>query len=273
MTNICIPSRFRDEVMLHAIQNLRPTPTGGTGLILGIHGPPGEGKTFQVERILSEARFETFLVSGGQLESGTAGFPAEIVRSTYIDAGVHITNGRPAAVLLNDADAAIGSWGQLTQYTVNTQNVITELMHLADYPTRVEGRETPRVPVFITGNDFGRLYSPLRRAGRMRLFRWVLSVDERAAIVSRIFPGIPTDDIERLLHDFPGRPVSFWAAVNAQMERARLLAILKRSSFSSLAVHLVKRGDISVDVNTRPDLDTIRSACAEFLENEKFSHL
>jgi hypothetical protein len=235
MTVAALPPRLERAVSLHVAANLRPLPHPGTSLLLGVHGPPGDGKTYGVQAILTAARVEAILVSGGQLESGVAGEPADIVRTAYVEASHYIKNGHAAALLLNDADAAIGSWGPLTQYTVNTQNVITELMHLADYPTRVEGQDTARVPIILTGNDFTRLYGPLCRLGRMSLCEWTLSDLERAAILHRI-SQLDHQDCTQLVADYPGRPIAFWSsAVNAvgfsHLERAieqlGLVAVLR----------------------------------------------
>jgi hypothetical protein len=72
-------------------------------------------------------------------------------------------------------------------------------MHLVDYPNSVDGKETLRVPIIITGNDFTRLYEPLVRAGRMEAFEWIPNLEERAEIVAGIFPELPKEDCKRLI--------------------------------------------------------------------------
>jgi hypothetical protein len=174
---------------------------------------------------------------------------------------------------LNDADAAIGSWGDMTQYTVNTQNVVTELMHLADYPTRVEGQPTPRVPLFITGNDFSRLYGPLCREGRMHLFRWELSSYERLDIVEQILTDLSPVEVESLLTEFPNRRVAFWASVSAYIKRQRMLDILSHESLAVLAAHFVKGGDIPVESRIKCDAAMVRTAAKQASVDEQKSHL
>lgn len=185
-----IPARFRREVALHVIRNFLPQDGMQVPLLLGIHGPSGEGKTFQCERVLAEMSAKPFLIWGGQLESHKAGEPAELVRTTYLDAGRSIEKEdcKIAALIINDVDAALGDWGAMVQYTVNRQTVFGELMHLVDYPTSVEGRTTRRIPIIITGNDFTKLYGPLVRAGRMRAFEWVPTAEEKAVVC---FPHLP----------------------------------------------------------------------------------
>ena len=185
-----IPDRFRKALSLHIIKNRWPGSFGRVPLILGIHGPTGEGKTFQCEKLLEELHINSFLVSGGQLESGIAGEPAKLVRSKYLSAGKSQRTGEcwAAALLINDIDTGIGNWGENVQTTINTQTVYGELMHMVDYPTQVEGVETERIPLIITGNDFTKLYAPLVRAGRMTSFEWKPDLEERIQIISRIFP-------------------------------------------------------------------------------------
>src|SRR5262245_59530596 len=81
-----IAQRFSDVVGLHLIANLRADVKPGTPLLLGIQGPAGEGKTYQVERILENAEIYPVLLSGGELESKDAGAPASKIRAAYREA-------------------------------------------------------------------------------------------------------------------------------------------------------------------------------------------
>ena len=242
-----IAERFHIAVSLHLISNFGPAAQPGTPLLLGIQGPPGEGKTYQVERILDVAGIVPVLLSGGELESASAGAPSARLRAAYLEAGGYVGAHTPAAVLLNDADAAIGSWGELTQYTVNTQNLITELMHLADYPTRVEGTQAQRVPIILTGNDFTRLYAPLRRSGRMRIFSWQMAPAERAAALRSLFPWLAETQAAALVDKFPHQPISFWAVVRRSMDDDALTTALHKYGLRELTRHLISGSQVKID--------------------------
>lgn len=242
-----ISQRFSDVVGLHLIANFRPDVKPGTPLLLGIQGPAGEGKTYQVERVLENAGIYAVLLSGGELESPSAGAPSAKMRAAYVEASGYTDTGTPAAVLLNDADAAIGSWGDLTQYTVNTQNLITELMHLADYPTRVEGTQVRRIPIILTGNDFTRLYAPMRRSGRMRIFSWRMQPAERASAVHSLFPWLADKQVDELVHRFPDQPISFWAAVRRRMDDVDLTTALYTHGLHDLTKALISRRRVQID--------------------------
>jgi hypothetical protein len=244
------------------MSNFRTAVKPGIPLLLGIQGPPGEGKTYQVERILEDAGVVPVLLSGGELESPNAGAPAARVRAAYLEAGGYVGANNPSVVLLNDADAAIGSWGDLTQYTVNTQNLITELMHLADYPTQVEGRQTQRIPIILTGNDFTRLYAPLRRSGRMRLFSWRMQPTERAAALRSLFPWLTDQQATELVHRFPDQPISFWAAVRRRMDDTALITALHKYGLRELTRQLISGSQVKIDDRTYPIEDITLTAKA-----------
>lgn len=234
-----IAPRFSDVVSLHVIANFQLDAGPGTPLILTIQGPSGEGKTFQVERTLNDAGIHTVLLSGGELESSNAGAPAARVRGAYLEAGGYIESGIPSVVLLNDADAAIGKWSDTTQYTVNTQNLITELMHLADYPTRVEGKRVRRVPVILTGNDFTRVYAPLRRNGRMRIFSWSMEPAERASAVRSLFPWLTPEQASELVGYLPDEVIAFWADVRRRMDDIALTDALRKHGLKVVSNGLI----------------------------------
>lgn len=214
-----VPERFRREVLIHLFKNLHPAPAPGTPLILGIHGPFGEGKTQQCTQILQGLRAHVELVSGGELESVDAGEPARLIRQRYVRCGAAKRSSPTGVVALvfNDIDAAIGDWGDRVQYTVNRQHIFGELMHLADFPTVVDGARTPRVPIIVTGNDFTKLYGPAVRAGRMRSFAWIPTDGEKADMLTRIFPELSRDQCAKAVAMFPGQPIAFFAHVRNQI--------------------------------------------------------
>ena len=195
-----LSQRFEKSVLLHVIKNYN-SDNRHIPLILGIHGPSGEGKTYQCNQVLKKHDIATFFISGGQLESPDAGRPAQLIRRQYLLAGKSVRDSKnhPAALIINDIDAGLGNWGEMVQTTVNTQNVYAELMNLVDEPTKVENMETPRIPIIITGNDFSKLYSPLVRAGRMTSFEWAPTFDERVEILHSIFPEFSKHNLEFFL--------------------------------------------------------------------------
>lgn len=209
-----IPERFVRQVSGHLLANIGEVP--GVPLILGVHGAPGTGKTYQVELVLKRMGVELLTISGGQLESENAGEPAQLIRETYCEASDVLKTKSPACVVFNDIDTGGGEWEGNTG-TVNHQTVLGELMHLVDFPKQVGGRITRRVPIIMTGNDFTKLYEPLRRPGRMRLFEWQPSREERYEIVRALFVGRSDAVLATLASAPPELPISFYADLRSAL--------------------------------------------------------
>jgi len=228
---IFISKRFQQIVSLHVLKNLLKRVEAQVPLLLGIHGPSGEGKTFQCENILKSMGVKRFLISGGQLDNPVPGQPSSFIRTSYIRASESIKSGEAslAVVLVNDVDTGLGTWGKSEKHTINQINVFGELMHLVDYPSLVDGKDTTRIPIIVTGNDFTKLYNPLVRAGRMSAFEWIPTNEEKAEIISSIFPELTDHECyklivelnEKLIGELPDQikflPVAFFSHLRANL--------------------------------------------------------
>lgn len=221
-SDICIEERFEKEIVLHV---LRVLYTDNAPLILAISGPAGEGKTYQCKIVLERMGIKVFPLSAGQFENKEAGEPARLVKDTYEEAVKYMkkSSTNAAAILIDDADVALGDWGEKYQYTVNTQNVIGELMNLADAPAK-NNKEDIRIPIFMTGNDLKRLYYPLRRSGRMNFFYWKPNQLEKANMIFYLFHTFSKPDCLDLVNyinkyckesNIEEMPISFYSDLAA----------------------------------------------------------
>jgi SpoVK/Ycf46/Vps4 family AAA+-type ATPase len=227
-----IPARFQHELDQHLVFNF--VGTGSWPLVLGVFGRPGDGKSFQVRTHLERRGVLVVSINAADLESDRAGQPGKLVLARYEDAGHRTSEGMPAALIVDDFDTTVGEWEHSTS-TVNHQQVLAQLMHLADSPTQAANTALHRVPVFITGNDLSKIYPPLRRPGRMRPFFWLPTEAERQEVVEQIMvPILDQAGTAELLAQLPEAPIAFFSnllvsthAIAAQAEIPKYAKNLK----------------------------------------------
>ncbi|HRW98446.1 MAG TPA: AAA family ATPase [Cyclobacteriaceae bacterium] len=223
---VFIPPRFQEEVQSHLLLNYAEQIN--YPLILGIFGPPGNGKTFQLRTFLRNLGVSVQSISAADLESERAGVPGKLVVETYVMAASEIKKGNPAAIVIDDFDTTVGEWEHNTG-TVNHQQIIAQIMHLADNPTHLERIGIiKRVPIFLTGNDFSKLYSPLKRPGRMLSFYWSPNPVESEEIATRILDFLPLGILRKLISTYPTAPISFYTEIRIRLLRDACSQLVKR---------------------------------------------
>ena len=260
---IYIDDSFRKPVRTHLLANLL-SDVPNFPLILGLFGPPGEGKTFQVEKICEELGLQQFLLSPGELESENAGAPGQLLRRLYLQAGAKAGQAGPGVLVIHDVDTILGHWGDLVQYTVNRQVVYAQLMAFCDFPNDVGGHKTARVPIVVTGNNPSILYGPLLRPGRMRLLHWRPSLTTRVKMVAPIFPMIRPDDLLPLVAKYEHKPISFWADVHVSIVETRVTAAIDDIGEAGIRTFLTNGSRIRVPGDVR-SVEEIASV-AEYLD-------
>jgi ribulose bisphosphate carboxylase small subunit len=242
-----IAPRFLNKLAVHITKNFLDLPGIKIPLILGIHGHKGEGKSFQCELVFDLMKVEAVHMSAGEMESPDAGDPSRLIRLRYREAADVIRkHGRMAVLMINDIDAGAGRVDGGTQYTVNTQLVNATLMNIADNPTNVQlpgsydSEPLPRVPIIVTGNDFGTLYAPLVRDGRMEKFYWEPNREDRLGIVGGIFEpdGLTKPQVEHLVDHFEGQSIDFFGALRSSIYDEQVLAFIETTGFDKVGMKL-----------------------------------
>ncbi len=252
MMTYYISPRFLDKLAVHITKNFLNLKDVRVPLILGIHGRRGEGKTFQCQLVFQKMGIEVIYISGGELESPDAGDPARMLRLRYREASELVrVRGRMCVLMINDLDAGVGRFDQLTQYTVNTQLVSATLMNIADDPTNVQlpgsydDKPLNRIPIIVTGNDFSTLYAPLVRDGRMEKFYWDPDRNDRVGIVGGIFAtdSLNTWDIERLVDTFPDQPIDFFSTLRSRLYDEEVRKFIYQTGLEQVSLRVVNSVD------------------------------
>lgn len=232
-----IPERFIEAVDAHMLGNM--LDISNYPLILLIVGLPGMGKTYQLRSYLEIVGVDMFSISAADLESDRAGVPAKLLEQKYIEASSSISSGNPAVLLIDDIDTTLGEWEKNTG-TVNHQDILAFLMHIADKPSFIENvGSVNRVPVFFTCNYFNRLYKPLIRDGRANRFDWEPTREEKIAIVTSVFRFEDSKTAEMLVDAYPTKPISFFSNLLANKNIEQLVSVAKDVVFSFI---LTKEG-------------------------------
>lgn len=235
--SLYIPERFIEAVDAHMLGNM--LDISNYPLILLIVGLPGMGKTYQLRSYLEIVGVEMFSISAADLESDRAGVPAKLLEQKYIEASSSISSGNPAVLLIDDIDTTLGEWEKNTG-TVNHQDILAFLMHIADKPSFIENvGSVNRVPVFFTCNYFNRLYKPLIRDGRANRFDWEPTREEKIAIVTSVFRFEDSNTAEMLVDAYPTKPISFFSNLLANKNIEQLVSVAKDVVFSFI---LTKEG-------------------------------
>lgn len=235
--SLYIPERFIEAVDAHMLGNM--LDISNYPLILLIVGLPGMGKTYQLRSYLEIVGVEVFSISAADLESDRAGVPAKLLEQKYIEASSSISSGNPAVLLIDDIDTTLGEWEKNTG-TVNHQDTLAFLMHIADKPSFIENvGSVNRVPVFFTCNYFNRLYKPLIRDGRANRFDWEPTREEKIAIVTSVFRLEDSKTAEMLVDAYPTKPISFFSNLLANKNIEQLVSVAKDVVFSFI---LTKEG-------------------------------
>lgn len=220
---IVIPPRFTQQIDAHILGNMLDIDQ--YPLIMAIIGQPGMGKTYQLREYLCAVGVDIVSVSAADLESDRAGEPAKLLQQKYIDASSSISKYTPSILLVDDVDTTLGEWEKNTG-TVNHQNILAFLMHIADNPYYIENvGKVNRVPIFFTGNNFDLLYKPLVRNGRAMRFDWEPNREEKIEIIRSIFSFDDPKDAENIVDAYPEKEISFFSHLLASESAAKLAEI------------------------------------------------
>lgn len=239
---IVIPARFSQKIDAHILGNMLDIVE--YPLIMAIIGRPGVGKTYQLRGYLDAVGIDIISVSAADLESDRAGEPAKLLQQKYIEASSSISKYNPSIILIDDIDTTLGEWEKNTG-TVNHQDILAFLMHIADNPYYIENvGKVNRVPIFFTGNNFDLLYKPLIRNGRAIRVDWEPNREEKIAIIRSIFSFDDQKNAETLVDAYPDKEISFFSHMFASESIARLAKIANNVVFKYILTDKKYKSDL-----------------------------
>lgn len=211
-----INTEFENAVVSHVVGNyMQASPYP---LYLAIHGPKGEGKTFQTLRVCSKYQISVYYISGAEL-CGSYEKDSIVAIEKNLDMAVdeYKKSKTVSVFVIDDFHLSIASVGDGVSKTVNSQILTGWLMNLAD---RAKSCVQPRIPFILLGNDFVNLYAPLTRDGRMDFFEWSPDKKTKKNIIYRQFEDIISCEnkaFNRIIDSNINQPLSFFAEVKNDM--------------------------------------------------------
>lgn len=251
MSNAYIPLRFRNEILAH-LMGVFSSRSNEFPLILGIFGDPGEGKTYMCEQLLLDFHIQRHNLSISEFEDEFSGVPVKKLREKYDKIVKNYVEHQTYGVLMiNDIDTAIGNWGDLHQYTVNTQHIIGELMQISD----PHNDQKKRIPIIITGNNFSTIYAPLKRSGRIARFYWKPDIEDFRRILETKYIELSQREIAKLINELNSYamdklhrmlPISFFTALKSKLYKQSMYGILKQqTTLCNMVAHFDNQYKIS----------------------------
>lgn len=224
-----ISPEFENTVISHILGNyMKHSPFP---LYLAVHGPKGEGKSFQTLRSCSKYGIEIYYVSGAEL-CGSYEKDSITLIEKNLDMAIYEykENQTLSAFIIDDFHLSIASVGEGVSKTVNSQILTGWLMNLAD---RARAGGPLRVPFILLGNDFTNLYAPLTRDGRMDFYEWKPSEEEKAKMICAHFEDYIQDkdtmtSFREVVKEYKNQPISFFA----ELKNDLIKSLIKEHIFS-----------------------------------------
>ena len=231
-----ISKDFEAKVLSHIVGNYAGSNI--CPLYLAIHGPMGNGKTFQTLRICSAHHVTMYYISAAEL-SGSYEKDSiyQIQRNLEQARELYRKDHEYSVFIIDDFHLSIASTEAGVGKTVNSQLLTGFLMNLADTASQ---SKTQRIPFILLGNDFNNLYGPLTRDGRMDFFEWNPSEEEKVKIViysmmDLIYSRPGKEELKSLVVEYSKQPVSFFTELRHDLYKEDLNSYVLQNKRSNIA--------------------------------------
>jgi ATP-dependent 26S proteasome regulatory subunit len=229
LRDVTVDPEFSKEIIAHYQMNLTGLPWASP--IMAVEGPPGEGKTLQLQAIMEQGELPYASLSASQLSGRHEGDSLRPLYEAYEKLSAQCTDDQIGCLIIDDFDLSSAGRRHETSYSVNSQLLTALMMELADDPSKCFEKPVRRHAIFMTGNDFSLIHGPLIRKGRCRLFSWNPCADQKHRIFLSILEKVKvTNAIEitdEIITSYPDIPIAtFGAAIEdfavSQMKKSPL---------------------------------------------------
>lgn len=214
-----IPEKFSQAILSHVIT---ASIVLESSLVLAVQGPPGSGKSFQVRECLRAQGIQPVIISGSSLSGKTEAASRAAFDKLEHDCFQLVADQKAGHVVavIEDFDLSPAGRRGDDRHTVNSQLLVGHIMNLGDIDGSFMLPTGFRAPIIVTGNNFQLLHGPLTRAGRMNIFTWEPSREERLVMAESVLERLGIDEdrdvLLRILDDHPHATIAeFAGAVNA----------------------------------------------------------
>lgn len=233
MNAIFLDKEFERKVLLHIITN--SLQKNMSPCFLAIEGKMGEGKTVQTINTCFKHGIHPYYFSSSQLAGNLEGDSIKELEATYNYLLEHDKEDSFSVIIIDDFHLSIASCDESTSKTVNSQILTDYLMSIADTTKATPGK---KIPFILVANTFEQLYSPLTRDGRMKLFKWEPSKEQKRSIIYQMYNDILIEGVstefEEFVEDNINESLSFFGEVKNDIYTDMVENYLKEEIFADL---------------------------------------
>lgn len=217
-----VPVRLAESIVTHAVRwSCKQTAKDlNAPQILALVGPSGCGKTTGAMQVLERLGVHVERIPASAMGGEYEGQATGPLRDAYITASRQ-EGAWASAVFIEEFDLSAARVDDNASGTVNGPLICAQIMTLGDNPFELRvsraGKPTSvfsveRPPfIIMTANDPSKIYEPITRPGRSTIVEWSLRPAELVETLTPLYPSCSTDDLERLVAQFPDRHIAFFA--------------------------------------------------------------
>jgi len=268
MNTIFLDKEFERKVLLHIVSN--SLQKNLSSCFLAIEGKMGEGKTVQTINTCFKHDIHVYYFSSSQLAGNLEGDSIKELEATYNYLVEHNEDNFFSVIIIDDFHLSVASCEANVSRTVNSQILTDYLMSIADTTKASPGK---KVPIILIANTFENLYSPLTRDGRMNLFKWEPSKEQKKALICKMFKDVLkegiTQEFEELIQEYCDESISFFGEVKNDIYMDIIEEYLIDENYSDL-FELVNRLNDDMRIYNKKFVDV--SQVREFAAKRKEKH-